>query len=316
MQILVANQVIAAKQINDYNFIYLFDNISDKNTHYYKLLSKKAKFSTKLLRTKKIFTDFRNIYHIYDQLKAKTSSKDVTIYTGNIKSVHTRFLMLLLDHSTLYTFDDGCGNIVDHGYYANNSENVLYKLFFSLVKPQLVYKNLRNSIKTHFSIYEERNIYPNVKHIDLFSHNIMGDSSRLPKKVIFLTSVLSEDKVVSHKYELELYKSIISKFQVTDIIPHPREINQKVPNNIEIIKTIKISEEKIFELSQNFELTIISIFSATLLNISGLNIAKRLVSIDFENSHINEELIEIFKSRHIECYRYHSSENKGSIIKI
>ncbi len=316
LQILVANQIIGTEKIKNYNFIYLYDNISDKNTHYYNLLRKNAVYSNKLLRTKNIFTDFKHIYHLYLQLKKETTLDNVTIYTGNIKSVHTRFLMLLLNYSTLNTFDDGCGNVVAHGYYADNSEILLYKLFFSLVKPKLVYKNLRKTMKTHFSIYKEKNIYPNVKHIDLFDNIPQHMHDQKPTKVIFLTSVLSEDKIISLEQELALYTAIISKFTVTDIISHPRERNPKITNNIELISTNRISEEEIFKLSKDFELTVIGIFSATLLNISGLNIAKKLISIDFENSHINKELIDIFKKRNIECYKYNPEENKNSMRRL
>ena len=314
LHILIAQKIIHSEKIESYCFVYLYDNNSKKNEHYYELLEKDAIFSVKVLRTKATFTDFINIYKLSQTLKVNCKAGEINIYTGNIKSVHTRFLMFLLNYTNLYTFDDGCANISNTGYYANSNENNLYKLFFQLFAPSLVYSQLRNKMKIHYTIFKEKNIYPNCKYIDLYNKTRQKNKHTVTKKTILLTSVLSESNITSKKIELELYEAIILQFNVTDIIPHPREENLAL--DIHIINSHLVSEDILLELSKDYELTVIGIFSSTLLNLAGLDIVNSLISIDFENSHINKELIETFKNQHIECYRYYSNTNMNSIIKL
>ncbi len=316
LHVLIAQQIIKSSNINNYNFIYFYDFESKKNTYYFNLLKEKANFSIKIIRTKKVFTDFKNIYKTYQQLKLSESLSDVAVYTGNIKAVHTRFLMLLLDYKKLYTFDDGCANIVNSGYYASNEENKLYKLFFSLMAPSLKYENLRNSMIVHYSIFKEKNIYPNVEYINLFSKTKQNNLKPKPNRTILLTSTLSENNIINYDAEVHLYKNIIAHFNVTHIIPHPGENKNKIAANIEIINSNRISEDILFNLSKTHNLTVIGMFSTALLNLSGIGIAKNLISVDFPNSHITKEMIELFTDRGIKCYRYYSSENKDSIIKL
>lgn len=317
LQILVAKKIIHSEKIQNYCFVFFYDNESEKNIYYYKLLENEAFFSKKILRTKTTLSDFTNIYKLSQKIKDTCKTEEVNIYSGNIKSVHTRFLMFLLKYTNLYTFDDGCGNISNTGYYADNNEKIIYKLFFQLFDPSLVYKSLRKKIKVHYTIFKEKNIYPNCKYMPLYENLIEDKNIIKEKKTILLTSVLSEDHITNEVTEIELYRTIISNFNVTDVIPHPREKKPKInEQDVNIIHSSFISEDLLFQLSQNYELTIIGIFSATLLNLAGLNIIHKLISIDFENSHINKELIETFKSQHIECYKYYSNTNQDSIIKL
>ncbi len=303
LHVLIAQKIIKKNSINHYSFIYFYDIESDKNTYYFNLLQRNSNYSTKILRSKKYFTDFQNIYNIYRQLSLRKPLTDVTIYTANIKAVHTRFLMFLLNYKNLYTFDDGCANIADTGYYANSNENLLYKLFFTLINPSLVYENLRDSMVIHYSIFKEKNIYPNVKYIDLFNSTEKQSHTIKPQLTILLTSVLSENKMLGREEEIKLNQNIITHFNVNKIIPHPGNNKSNPYHNAEIIHSKLISEEIIFNLSKTYSLTIIGIFSSTLLNLSGINLVKKMISIDFQNSHVNRELIELFKSRNIECYK-------------
>lgn len=303
LHVLIAQKVIAFTKIDEYSFIYFDDYGSDKSTHYYNLLQENSQYSIRIPRTKKYFTDFKNIYKVYRQLKLRVSLENVTIYTGNIKAMHTRLLMLLLSYKELHTFDDGCANVADTGYYANNNENILYQLFFTLIKPSLVYKNLRQSMVVHYSIFKEKNIYPNVTYIDLFNKVEKQSFNLKPQLTILLTSVLSENKIIGIESEVELNRNIITHFNVNKIIPHPGSTQLNLYNNVEIIHSALISEEIIFNLSETYDLTIIGIFSSTLLNLSGINLIKKIISIDFPNSHINSELVDLFKRRNIECYK-------------
>jgi len=314
LHILISQKIIQFEEIENYCFVYLYENKSKKNEHYYKLLEKDAIFSTEVHRSKTAFSDFISIYKLSKILRNNCKPVELNIYSANIKSVHTRFLMFLLNYNNLYTFDDGCANISNIGYYADSNENNLYKLFFQLFAPSLVYNQLRNKMKIHYTIFKEKNIYPNCKYINLYNKKDQKDKHAVIKKTILITSVLSESNITSKKIELELYQAIITHFDVTDIIPHPRGKNLSL--NTHTIHSHLIAEDIILQLSKDYELTVIGVFSSALLNLVGLNIAKKLISIDFENSHINEELIDIFKKQNIECYKHSHKETKSTIHKL
>ena len=39
------------------------------------------------------------------------------IYTGNPKTIYSRFIIFILNPKHIYTFDDGIGNISNEGYF-------------------------------------------------------------------------------------------------------------------------------------------------------------------------------------------------------
>lgn len=303
LQALIAKKIIMNTNISEFYFIYFYDVTSEKNSYYFNLLAQKARYAFYTKRTKKLLQDAINIYKIFRQLKTMHASTDISIYAGNIKSIHTRLLLLLIGSYKLYTFDDGFANIAHSGFYHSNKEKILFKLFFLLFNRSLIYKNLREQILIHYSIFREKNIYQNVKYINLFDPIDQLPSTPKPVKTILLTSVLAEERIVDKSTEKNLYASIIDHFHVTHVIPHPKEYNTQVIDNVVIINSELIAEDIILKLSKTYELTVIGIFSSTLLNLSSMKIVKNLITIDYPKSKITQEMIKLFQAHKIVCYR-------------
>lgn len=304
LHIVLAKKIIQVQNISSFGFIYLYDVETEQNIYYYNLLAPYATYSHQALRRKKIIIDLFIILKIFIETK-KLHAASFEIYTANIKSIHTRLLMFLLGYSKLYTFDDGCANIVKFGFYFSPNENQLSKVFFSLFEPKLLYKNLKSTMLIHYTIFHDENIYPNRQYISLFDSNVLNNQKIKKRNItILLTSVLFENNIISLKTERDLYHNVIEYFNVDYVISHPSEKINKIYENNKKITTPYIAEEQIMDFSKTNNITVIGFFSTTLLNIYGLNITNRIISINFNDSHIPNDMVELFLARGIECYMY------------
>ncbi len=264
----MAKQIIKESQINNFIFIYFYAQESDKNRHYYTTLECEATYSIQIKRDKKHLNDLYHIYNASKELKAHSLGIECDIYSANIKSIHTRFLMYLLGYEDLYTFDDGIGNILHTNFFTNDSEPNISKLFFSVLKPTLLYKNLRKTIKKHYTIYDKKNVYPNTQKIELFSDLIYKkDNYTLPKKNILLTGPFSEVGLTNIDNEIKLYNYVIAKYHIDGIFPHPGEKEKKI-SAVENFDSHLIAEEYIHNLSKNCTIHLYGFYSSALINIA------------------------------------------------
>ncbi len=270
LHVLIATRIIEIENITDYIFIYFVDSDTEKNRYYYEQLSKNAKFHSYIILKKQIISDLVVVYKLFRQLKNYLND-EIVYYTGKIKSTHLRFLMLLTGFKTLKTFDDGSGNISGAGYFYQDDEIKLFKLIFLFFNKKLVYKNIKKIINTHYTIFDFPNVFQNQKLISLFKDRKINHIEEKEVLTILLTNAFAEDKEMNLEDEILLYTRIISKYNITHIIKHPREIYQKIENkNIIEFNNPKISEELIYELSKKYDLTVIGIYSTALLNLAQL----------------------------------------------
>jgi len=271
LHILIAQRIIEKEKIEKFIFICMFDIDTEKNRYYYEKLKDNAVESYYLILKKNLLNDLVMLLNLQKNLQKYCSEKSLIFYTGKIKSFHVRFLMFLMGYSDFITFDDGSGNISGGGYFYEENENIPFRIFFSIFNKKLLYKNIKMSIKKHYSIYNKPNVFPNTHFIELFQNKSSIPKSYKNQKsdiVILLTNAFAEDNEMQLEDEKLLYQKIIDKYKVTHIIQHPREIQKKIKNsNIKEFSSHKISEELIYELNKDHNLTVIGIYSTVLLNL-------------------------------------------------
>ncbi len=268
LHILVVQQIIQSEEIDQFILVYFHDQDTDKNKYYYDVLVDHSQFAIKIKRDKKILNDFFPIYKASRILKKYNTKIQYSIYTANIKSVHTRLLMYFIGYGRLNTFDDGIGNILHTDFFTNDNDTKLSKLFFRLFQPSLLYTNLKKTISKHYTIYNEKNVYPNTYKINLFtSFSNRIDKKSLPIMKIFLSSPFSEVGLINKKNELKLYNHIIEKYKIDKILPHPGEKTKKI-STTEYIDTHLIAEEYIYNISKKYNILIYGLYSTALVNIS------------------------------------------------
>jgi len=300
LHVLIAERIIEKENIKKYIFIFMTDFDNKKNKFYFKKLSKNAIASYYVILKKHFFKDMITIFLLSKKIK---KYKKLVYYSGKLKSTHNRFLMYLTGYCNFITFDDGSGNISGDGYFYNPNENIVSKVFFTLFDKNLLYKNILNDNHMHYTIFKQKNVYKNTCFIDLFKKNekiTKNDTKKKEKLVILLTNAFSEDGEMELEKEIELYDKIINRFNVTHFIKHPRQRNNKI-YNIRIIelKSNKIAEELIIDLSYKYDVTVIGIYSTVLINLSSIkrikliNIKVNLVKpIKMLNQIFLENLIE------------------------
>jgi len=277
LHVLISEKIIKKEEITEYLFVYFTDLDSDKNRFYFDKLSINAIESYYILLKKSLFKDIFTLLKLFQKLK---KYKELIYYSGKIKSFHNRFLMHLTGYKDYITFDDGSGNISNAGYFYEENENILFKIFFTFFNKKLLYKNIKVSNQLHYTIFDLPNVFQNIKLISLFNKKELTRKNNFPKITILLTNAFAEDREMSLDEEVSLYSKIIDEYNISHIIKHPREKFPKIDNStiIEIVD-IKIAEEKILELLKEYNITVIGIYSTVLLNLMGYD-GLKLINID------------------------------------
>lgn len=297
LHVLISQRIIKKENIKKYIFIFMIDNDNKKNQYYYNRLSANATYSSYIILKKAFLSDIKKIYLVSTKIK---KYKDLVYYSGKIKSSHNRLLMYLTDYKNFITFDDGSGNISGDGYFYNPDESLVFKIFFKLFDKKLLYSNILIDNHLHYTIFNQDNVYKNTFFIDLFNKNKNSNIKKNNKMVVLLTNAFSEDGEMSLNEEETLYARIIKKFDVSYFIKHPRQKKDKVCNDsIKELKSDKISEELLIELSHSYDLTVIGIYSTVLINLSSLKNIK-LINIKVNLKKPVKQLDKILEENSIE----------------
>jgi len=287
LHVLISQRIIEVESIKEYIFIYFTDFDNEKNQYYYNKLSRNSIESHYVVLDKKLLKDVWKITKISKSLKKYSN---LLYYSGKIKSSHNRLLMYLTDYKKFYTFDDGSGNISRAGYFYDENENLMFKVFFNIFNKKLLYKNIKVNNCKHYTIFDAPNVFNHKKFIKLFEKYQIPLAENDNGIVVLLTNAFAEDNEMQLDDEIGLYEKIIDKYSVTHIIKHPREEYSKIKSsNIRELQSMKISEELIYELSFKYDITVIGIFSTTLLNLAGMNSLK-LINI---NAHVKKPVKEL-----------------------
>lgn len=269
LHVLIAERIIEIEAIKEYIFIYFTDIDTKKNKYYYAKLAEKSLLSHYIILKKNILKDLTIIYKLWKDIKPLVEKNKAIYYTGKIKSSHVRLLMYLSTYKNLITFDDGSGNISGAGYFYDTNENILFKSFFYIFNKKLLYKNIKNHNIKHYTIFNLPNVFQNTVLINLFTINNIPLNIKKKKLVVLLTNAFAEDSEMKLSHEITLYEKIIKNYNVSHIIKHPREQYLKVSSsNVKELISMKISEELMYELSLEYDITVIGIYSTTLFTLA------------------------------------------------
>ena len=267
LHVLISKRIIFEEGIEDYFCFYLGLNKNKKNLFYYEKLSAKS------IRSKFISIGRKNILSIlllmFEGLVLRLRcDNNLIFYTGNIKKMHSRFLMFLSGYKSIVTFDDGVGNLVSDGYFSSD-ERIFFKWFFLIFNSQLTYKYIIENIDKHYTIYDFKNIFKNTVKIILFKDNINRQSGE--KIVVLVTSPFAFFDMMSKSNEINLYDRLIKDYNVDFIINHPLDSKEYLYDGCKVINSKFIAEELVFKLLQKNDVTVIGTYSSVLLNLSSVH---------------------------------------------
>ena len=159
-----------------------------------------------------------------------------------------------------------------------------------IIKDKVEIVNLKEKWK-QLSLEEQEEILRifNLKNSDLIKWQ------KLKNKVLLITQPLSEDGIITEKEKIGIYKEVIEKNKLENIMikPHPREkTNYKnIFPDVELIEG-KFPLEILMLLGINFK-EVITIFSTAALNFKGITNVNFIGTED--NIHLKEKVGEIKK---------------------
>lgn len=273
LHIIISQKILEIQKIENFIFIFLIENKSSKNLFYYSTLESKASASLYFVKKYSIF-DFARIVWPLLSLR-RLVGRGISIYTGNIKTFYSRFIMWFFGKAAImYSFDDGIGNIkiddvrANANYFEDKNEILLSKLFFSIVDKSFLYRNITENIREHFTIYDYPNIYSNTRLINLFTLEDVSVKDQKEPLNILLSSALAMEDYLTQKEEIEFYNQLILRYEIDLVIRHPRNETFIPEHPCKVSQSLKIAEHQIIELARTYDLLIVSVFySSVLINI-------------------------------------------------
>lgn len=295
---LIAEKVLELEKIRDFVLIYYYEEDNAKHRYYFNKLAGKAKRAFYLNKNNKVLSALKIFSFLYFELRKEPGP--VNFFAGNLKTIYTRAVIFLTGFKNLYSFDDGLGNVCGEGYlYEGRNPGFLTRLL-SFSGIHFTYASIVEKIKKHYTLYTLENIMPNTFYINLFDNR--NSENKVPEKetVVLLTNPFNEHKLLEKKDEIWLYKEIIKKFNVSYVIPHPREREQKINiSGIEIIRSEKIAEEILLDLRQQYKkIKVLGIYTSALLNLNGIE-GIEIINVHFTTKIPFEKMKQLFSSINI-----------------
>lgn len=268
---LIAMRIVEQEEISAYAVIYLCYSKSRKHRKYFELLAKNSDEAHFCELDSNFLSDLYKLVSLARNIRPQLG-KSIFFGAGNIKDFNSRFLMMLLGVRRFFTFDDGSGNICGQGYFYEQSERLRKTVLFRLFAPRLLYPSLSKSGETHYTIYRFRNVFSPTKYVSLLPHEARYSEKGNSESRIYLANAFSEDGLMSVEEEIELDCEIISRFEISNVLLHPRS-NVKdhfSQRGVEIVDTDLIAEDYALRRLNHGPVTLVGVYSSALLNLADI----------------------------------------------
>lgn len=268
----ICEAIIKNRNIEKYILVYANRNDS-KNKHYFERFSTKA-YKKYFIKTDKTLFLIFNLFFI--SLLFRSRYQKINFYTGKIKGFIIRFFLWRYKNFNLYSFDDGWGNInpSTKAYFRDDNENKWSKMFFSLMNKKFLYKNIKQRIINHYTIFRKENIFENCIYVPLSDIVSCEKSIKKTESLnILLTSCEAEYKKMYLYQEKKIYETIIEKYSINKIIPHPRNKLNKFSQKHQglLISSKLIAEDIILNLLKENHIRLYGFNSTTLFVLADIS---------------------------------------------
>lgn len=245
--------------------------VGSKNVISEKYLSQLSNFSD----IHSVLNSKSRIITILRILKSQTFLRELkfaNFYCGNYKLIYTRFVLLQLNPKIrMLRFDDGVGDLLI-GSYFSFKENVFLRIFLSIIRPSLLYHNLK-SLPRAFSFYSE--LVDESVHKLSFHGNNSFFTSQLNKSAKEINILIGQSysttnkDLVSVAQEIELYQMAIEKFNIDILIPHPLSKLPLDSLGVKVVNPEVICEDYISNfLIQGYKCKVVGFRTTALINLN------------------------------------------------
>ena len=275
LQVLIAEKIIELNPGKSFYLIFTDHDYENKVKfrYYYNRLKSQCVQST-------YWTDAPGLKNFLSFLiKLNTSKLNIEydeLYLANLERRHFQYLVSKNPNASLFTFDDGIGNInKESHFHSDQKPKAIKKIIWKGLGVRYFISDLRRLSKLHYTIYDNiSNVIDTTKYLSLYNDENKGgelESDDFIRKVKFyLGQPLSS---IDDKFTASYINTILNKLDIDYYFPHPRE-DALLLEDFNIVQSQLIFEDYIIEFlkdNSHTEVLVYSFISGTLLNINNLN---------------------------------------------
>lgn len=262
----LVQKVLEKEGITSFDIIYITQDDSEEDKHYYEQLYSKARDGTYVF-VKRQKIDILNVLLMRIELRQwyKKSNYSLIVF-ASITSLVANSLVTKLSKSELITFDDGAANIVSNDEYTYESTNKRY-LFYRSVMGASSIKCIKSRISKHYTLY---NNFENIVESARLSYLEGWNSKKISKgkpKTYFIGSPFEE---VMTKEQIVRLENYVKDLKVDFYISHPRERKMLNIGAKTLNKQGCIAEEAIVCNAEDSPIVLVGWFSTVMLNMSAI----------------------------------------------
>jgi len=274
LQTVIAKEIILHEKIKDFFVIYYTRHNSQTDKLYYSEIAKNSKESKYVYVEKEKSGTLSQAKKSLDAIIFSRKNKYSRIYLASIDSLLFRKIIKYNQSSSIYTFDDGTANITPTSIYhlPEKDRKIIALRIFARI-PSI--EETKSRASKHYTIYPEfKNILPKNKiiNIKIFQQEPKKNQKEKQELTIFIGQPFDE---YLKKKSIDQIKAWLKKTKIDIYFKHPREKHPITSKARITTLPQRLSEEEIFYLSKDFNVTIISAYSSVLFNIPN-NIANKI----------------------------------------
>jgi len=280
-QAVVIKRVLIEEEIKEFDLVYLTQNNSEEDLHYYAELAAIAGKSQYVYIMEKKFDILAQVIHyvcINSIFKLLNAYRKVVV--SSFDSLAFRKIVSKNRNAEVISFDDGTGYINKHSSYMEEYQN-LRSLIYTKAFAVPGKREFIKTINRHYSVYRGfENIISAelVRFIDVFNYDSM-----LQNKGARINIFIGQpfDEYMDPDYIGKL-RGLVYSLGIEYYIMHPRELRPLVGNIPILPKNGRIAEEAIFKICDGRRPAIFGGFSSVMFNISS-DVADKVMILSDDN---------------------------------
>lgn len=270
----LADLVLEAEGIDEYDIIYVTRNDSEEDRYYFEQLQRRASQAHySLIGRARI--DFIQVWGRQLELTSITKNKcyDVIVFASINDFV---FAWATVHHrgAALVTLDDGAANYVERGIYAQEPLSWRGHLFRSILGVPS-YRTIKNEIVRHYTLHPDLpNIVDKQRLRQISTHVRASEAPKNNEMWFFIGAPF--DEVMSPE-QLNRFRSCVEQNWIDYYVEHPREKTPILEVPPRLTKQGRIAEEAIIATAGGSRIVLVGWLSTVMFNLSGPDVRKIVV---------------------------------------
>lgn len=273
LQAWIAEQVLRAEAVTNYDFVYFTHNDSGEDRYYFNRLSANADHAQYCYAPTRRFDILGHLDFYWQTRKWHYDLGHEITLMGSIDSHLINSISRQQVTSELITFDDGLANILPSDRYCKDNTSWRSRIYRKFLGASDL-ASTRDRIAHHYTLYEKfDNIVESGRLKALSGWNFNGQSRRIEKdvgtlqpiKTYFIGQPFEEAMSAEH---VNIFENYVKTLGIDVYVRHPRE-RQPLDIGVPFLEKLgEIAENAILRDAKNCEIHIFGWFSTVLFNLN------------------------------------------------